>query len=37
VNNDPYGDGWMIKVKMDNPADLDKLMDHEAYSALTGE
>lgn len=37
VNNDPYGDGWMIKVKMDNPADLDKLMDHEAYQALTGE
>ena len=36
VNNDPYGDGWMIKVKMDNPADLDKLMDHEAYQALTG-
>ena len=37
VNNDPYGDGWMIKVKMDNPADLDKLMEHEAYQALTGE
>lgn len=37
VNNDPYGDGWMIKVKMDNPSDLDKLMDHEAYQALTGE
>ena len=37
VNNDPYGDGWMIKVKIDNPADLDKLMDHEAYQALTGE
>lgn len=36
VNNDPYGYGWMIKVKMDNPADLDKLMDHEAYQALTG-
>jgi hypothetical protein len=27
----------MIKVKMENPADLDKLMDHEAYQALTGE
>lgn len=37
VNNDPYGEGWMIKVKMENPGDLDNLMDHEAYQAFTGE
>ena len=31
VNNSPYGDGWMIAVKPQNPGDLDGLMDHEAY------
>lgn len=34
VNNDPYGDGWMIKVKMSNPAEIDELLDAEAYKAL---
>ena len=27
VNKDPYGDGWMIKVKLSNPAELDALLD----------
>lgn len=31
VNTDPYGDGWMIKVKLSNPADLDGLMDAAGY------
>ena len=31
VNTDPYGDGWMIKMKVDNPDDVNKLMDSEAY------
>ncbi len=31
VNTDPYGDGWMIKMKVDNPEDVNKLMDAEAY------
>ncbi|MDR0385912.1 MAG: glycine cleavage system protein GcvH [Prevotellaceae bacterium] len=31
VNADPYGDGWMIKVEISNPAELDELMDHEDY------
>ncbi|MEP6947872.1 MAG: glycine cleavage system protein GcvH [Ginsengibacter sp.] len=31
VNTDPYGDGWMIKMKVDNPDDVTKLMDAEAY------
>ncbi len=36
VNNDPYGDGWMIKLKVSNPADLDALLDAAAYSNLVG-
>ena len=31
VNNDPYGEGWMVKLAVNNPADLDKLMDATAY------
>jgi glycine cleavage system H protein len=33
VNTDPYGDGWMIKVKISNAADLDALMDAAGYQA----
>ena len=33
VNSDPYGEGWMIKVEMSNPAELDSLMDASAYEA----
>jgi glycine cleavage system H protein len=36
VNSDPYGDGWMIKLQVSNPADVDGLMDAEAYRALIG-
>ena len=36
VNTDPYGTGWMIKVEITNPADLDGLMDAEAYKAHVG-
>jgi len=36
VNNDPYGKGWMIKVKVNNPADLDSLMDAAAYKVMVG-
>ncbi len=31
VNNTPYGDGWMIEIKADNAAELDELMDNNAY------
>lgn len=31
VNNDPYGDGWLFSVKLDDPDELDDLMDAEAY------
>ncbi len=36
VNSDPYGDGWMIKMTVDNPDDIEKLMSAEAYTALVG-
>ena len=36
VNNDPYGEGWLIKVKVSNPADVDELLDGEAYKAIIG-
>ncbi|MDF1868544.1 MAG: glycine cleavage system protein GcvH [Saprospiraceae bacterium] len=34
INSDPYGDGWIIKVKLSDPSELDSLMDSEAYQAL---
>ena len=36
VNKDPYGEGWMIKVKMSNPAELDTLLTDEGYKAIIG-
>lgn len=36
VNQDPYGEGWMIKMKIANPSELDRLMDVGAYKALVG-
>ena len=36
VNNDPYGEGWLVKIRMTNPAELEELMDSAAYVALIG-
>ena len=36
VNNDPYGEGWIIKVQVANPADIDGLLSAEAYKELIG-
>ncbi|TDW99466.1 glycine cleavage system protein GcvH [Dinghuibacter silviterrae] len=36
VNNDPYGDGWMIKMTVNNPADVDGLLSADAYKNLVG-
>lgn len=33
VNSDPYGEGWMIKMTVNNPADVEALMDSAAYDA----
>ena len=37
VNRDPYGDGWMIKLRMTNPGDLKDLMSPRAYRSHIGE
>jgi glycine cleavage system H protein len=34
VNTDPYGAGWMIKMTVSNPADVDTLLTREAYAQL---
>lgn len=36
VNTDPYGEGWMIKIKMADPSQLDTLLDAEAYKEVIG-
>lgn len=37
VNADPFGKGWMLKVKLANPGEVDGLLDAAAYAALTAE
>lgn len=37
LNSDPYGEGWIIKVKMTNNDEAGELMDADAYKALIGE
>ncbi|MEB3825448.1 MAG: glycine cleavage system protein GcvH [Desulfurococcales archaeon] len=34
VNRDPYGDGWIFKIKISNPAELNELLSPEEYAAL---
>ena len=34
INDEPYGDGWLIKVRMSDPGELDTLLDAAAYKAL---
>lgn len=36
VNSDPYGAGWMLQVRITDPAELDALMDASAYAASAG-
>ena len=36
VNSDPYGNGWMVKVKIANAAEIDELLSSEAYKTLIG-
>ena len=33
INEDPYGEGWMVRVKLSDPAEADALMDRDAYMA----
>ena len=37
INEDPYGSGWICKMEVENKADLDALLDANAYAALIGE
>lgn len=37
VNEDPYGDGWMLKVKFNDPAEVDDLMSSDEYEAFIAE
>ncbi len=34
VNDDPYGEGWMVRIKMTDPTELNALLDKTAYKAL---
>lgn len=36
INKDPYGDGWLIRVEMDDPSQVNDLMDAGAYTAMIG-
>jgi glycine cleavage system H protein len=31
INEDPYGEGWLVKVRLSDPAEADELLDHESY------
>ena len=37
INRDPYGEGWMVRLKMNEPADLERLMEVDAYKKHVGE
>jgi glycine cleavage system H protein len=36
INSDAYGDGWIVKIELSDVAELDQLMDSEAYNSLIG-
>ncbi|HEY2571605.1 MAG TPA: glycine cleavage system protein GcvH, partial [Solirubrobacteraceae bacterium] len=36
INEDPYGEGWMVRIALSDPGERDALMDAEAYSATLG-
>jgi glycine cleavage system H protein len=37
VNSDPYGEGWMLRIRLANPSEVDELLDATAYGALIAE
>jgi glycine cleavage system H protein len=37
VNGDPYGEGWLVRIKLSTPSEVDELMDAEAYKAFVAE
>ena len=36
INEDPYGEGWLVKVKLSDPGEADRLLDADAYRELLG-
>lgn len=36
INSDPYGTGWIVKIELSNPSELDSLMNVNVYTALVG-
>jgi len=36
LGSDPFGDGWLVRIRPDDPAQLDRLLDRAAYDALVG-
>jgi glycine cleavage system H protein len=36
VNKDPYGKGWMVRIKITNPSEIDELLTPEKYKVLIG-
>lgn len=37
VNEDPYGDGWLVRIRMSDPSEVDNLLDAEAYKSFLAE
>jgi glycine cleavage system H protein len=37
INEDPYGDGWLVRVRLSDPSEVDGLMDASAYRAMLAE
>ncbi|OQX81790.1 MAG: glycine cleavage system protein H [Candidatus Omnitrophica bacterium 4484_70.1] len=37
INEDPYGKGWLVKLKVDNQAEIDNLLDEQSYKSLVEE
>ncbi len=37
INSDPYGEGWILKVEVENPSEVDELLDSSAYKNLVGQ
>jgi glycine cleavage system H protein len=37
VNEDPYGDGWLIRIRLENPAEVEELLDLDAYKQVLAE
>jgi glycine cleavage system H protein len=37
VNSDPYGDGWLIRIRLSDPSEVDSLLDADAYKQVVAE